>query len=80
MCLCSSLDRKEGALVYQIPQGVVCLLWLEVITWSRETLQALLAFGISENFPMSGGWGEGREGLWAVVELSGMPGCIRSIK
>lgn len=29
---------------------------------------------------MSGGWGEGREGLWAVVELSGMPGCIRSIK
>ena len=28
---------------------------------------------------MSGGWGEGREGLWAVVELSGMPGCIGAL-
>lgn len=41
MCLCSSLEGKKGTLVYQIPKDVVRLLWLEVITWSRNTASSV---------------------------------------
>ena len=72
----------ERAVLGDDAQGCQCpfVLCLHPQGYGAETLQALLAFGILEDFPMSGGWGDGREGLWAVVELSGMPGCIRNFK
>lgn len=79
LCQASGLWRKERVPSFVIYPKVCCFCFSGRLLQLTVTLQSLLGFGIPEGSCMSGGWGDGREGPQAVVKLSGMPSCLRSI-